>query len=104
LDTPSGQRTLTKNPDLPVFIDHMENETFNVMNWYGYPLAFENHYSPSNIFQALLGARHAQLSNQTLFQKPLVLAVYYNYTREINYLNNAILRNEWGAWQESYQN
>lgn len=93
----SGQMFLKKNPALLDFISGMEKNFFNVMNWYGYTLNFEFEYTnnPSNIFQLLLGARYAQLSNIPVLQKRLVIAVYYNYTQAINFLNNALFHDQW---------
>jgi hypothetical protein len=99
-----GQRTLVRNPALPMFMDYMEKKKVNVMNLYGYTIAFQHDHNPSNIFQILLGARQAQLSNVATFQKPLVLAVYYNYTHEINYLHDAIFRNHWAKSSSQIDN
>lgn len=100
---PRGQELLSQKPALKTLIDTIENKTVNVMPVYGYTLQMlgicSDFYKTesdclfaklSNMLEVIAGARFAQLFDLQHLQKPLIIPVFYNYTKEADGLTQLI--------------
>lgn len=103
-----GQNLIVKDPALTTFIKGMKNKYFNVLSVYGWTVSkkwnvqYNNDSSPGNILQILTGARYAQINGpDDLRTKPLVIAVFYDYTEESTQLEQAIHHNNWDWSQQN---
>jgi hypothetical protein len=91
----SGINLATKIPGLKTLIHGLENKDFNMLPIYGW--SFGGSDFPQNILQVLAAARYAQLNGSGEFHKPLVIAVFFEYSMETRELQLAIQQNSWGA-------
>ncbi|EKD54967.1 MAG: LysM protein [uncultured bacterium] len=102
---PQGQAILKQKPALTPLIEGMENQQFNVMPVYGYTIQ-ENVCDkrgspgcfPGNILQMITAARYAQVNGPASFHKPLVIAVFYDYSKEANTLMQLLQTDDWGKY------
>ncbi len=96
---------LSRNlPALSSFIAGMEQQQFNVMPLYGWPLKIIDdglgYFRPSlgNVLQVLAGARYAQC--HASHKKPLVLAVFYPYEKEAALIKHCLGRTHFAEYEE----
>jgi hypothetical protein len=109
-DDADGKIFANNHPGLKPLIEGIESRNFNFLPVYGF--TFQEKYSRPyddgsseenlsdvnmfihNITQVLTGARYAQLHGSSEFKKPLIIAVFYDYTEEIKQLNTFIQTNQ----------
>ncbi len=82
---------LNKLPALSYFIDGIMNKDFNIMPIYGRGIIQNDDYG--NILQIITAARYVQQNSQD--DKPLILAIFNDYDKEIKIINNIINNNDW---------
>ncbi len=97
--TPQGVALAEKIPALRYVVSGTKDSKFDIMSVYGHgvePAEWnDNGFGKSvrNILTIIAGARHAQLTGPAAIrEKPLVMAVFYDY-RKIAYTLNQMLRN-----------
>jgi hypothetical protein len=97
-----GKALLTKIPALQTLIDGIDNKSFNMVSVYGFTFQSgtrdddnENFY-PSNIMQVITAVRYAQLNGTDAMHKPVIIAVYYDFSREVQEINEFIHTSNWG--------
>lgn len=110
-NTPKGQNILVKKPGLISFLAGLDTEKFNVINVYGRTLRFkadaddyEGLYgskSPSNILQVIAGVRYAQLHGGAQFDKPVIIAMFYDYQELSKQLIQLLNQDNWGDFEQS---
>jgi hypothetical protein len=94
-----GQDLSTKNPALDILIKQIETQHINFMPIYGAPFKTYNNEQvertafPNIILQTIAGARLAQLK---LNNKPLVIAVFFEYDKKSATLLEMMNSNNWG--------
>ncbi len=104
---PDGKELSQKNPALSTFIAGIEQQNFNVLPIYGYTFQkkyndeeYDSYVFPYNIIQAITAARYAQLNEPTKAHKPIIIAVFYDYTQEIAELTKLIYLDNWGEYEK----
>lgn len=103
---PIGKKILAEKVALPAFLTGMENKSFNILPVYGRTLKYEIKgnlsifTSPSNMLQTIAGARYAQLMGPRSLQKPLIIAIYYDYQSMADRLLNLITKDHFGDDEE----
>lgn len=105
-----GQALTKQKPALMTLIEGIDKDDFNVMPVYGYHIRLENkckngdnncQFNKMNdMLQIILGARNAQLSPAENMHKPLVITVFYDYTKEANFLQQLIHGDSWNTITE----
>lgn len=98
-NNPDGQRLMVEKPALGAFITGMEQQQYNVMPVYGHLIQLYPYYFPANILQLITGARYAQLYGGVSYHKPLILAIFYDYTQELEVLLKIIPSENWGEYE-----
>lgn len=86
-----------KKPALNTFLEGMENQYFSVMPVYGRTLkdSLDGDNYLANMLQIILGARYAQLIENT--KKPLIIPFFSDYEIESDLLIKLINSTNWGA-------
>jgi hypothetical protein len=94
-----------KLPALKTFIEGIDTKQFNILPVYGYPFQEkfnrpedDEHVFPQNILQVITAARYAQLNGNSELQKPLIIAVFYDYTEEATRLLQLVQQDQWGEY------
>jgi hypothetical protein len=106
-NNPMGQTILAKKPGFIPFLNGLDGKKFNVMFVYGRTLRFTNKNdelygspSPSNILQVIAGVRYAQLHGGEQFNKPLIIAIFYDYQALSNQLLDLLKQDQWGDYEQ----
>ena len=104
LHDPNGQALLAKNPGMQTLMGAIETQHINFFAVYGWTITkrfnqeYEHDSSPGNILQVILGARYAELNGPAAYRnKPLVIAVFYDYHEEMAQLQKDIYSANWGS-------
>lgn len=95
-----------QRPALMTFINGMEKQFYNVLPVYGITLKADCRNDagttgcfPGNMLQIIAAARYAQLHGSVQFHKPLVIAVFYDFTSEANLLSSLLQSRNWGRFE-----
>ena len=84
-------------------IKKLEDKVINLLPIYGYSMQDNDVQCkacfPGNILKLITGLRFAMMNEEKIRSKPIVLAVFYDYTKEIEQLNKIIIQNNWQAYQ-----
>lgn len=90
-------------PALPYFIDGIINKDFDLLSLYGYGIknqgesaSWNERFYLGNMLQIITAARYAQ-QHGLHADRPLIIAVYYNYDKEIQRLYELIHDDNWKA-------
>ncbi len=95
-------------PALNSFIENMKNKKFDVLPAYGYTLklvlnSVGGFYYKENMLEIITGARYAQQNAPLPWRnRPLVIAVFFNYEAEASELNELIHSDVWDSlpWEK----
>lgn len=105
-DNPDGKIFAAKEKGIQALMESIEQQQVNILPVYGYPFLKSANYSqgnefdyPQNIFQVLAGARYAQLNGGVGFDKPLIIAVFYDYQNEAQELTELFNKDNWGEYE-----
>jgi hypothetical protein len=104
-DDAAGREFIANKPALRTLIDGVDNKRFNLLPLYGYTFRKGEERDlipvfPTNIMQALTGARYAVMNGSQEMKKPLIIAVFYDYKSESNEIMQLLQRNNWGDYEE----
>ncbi|GEM_PF-3303814 len=98
-NNPKGQLIVEKKPALLTYLQAVKSHEYNILPVYGRTLCAK--YSPNeflnNILEIIMGARYAQQQGPLAYKKPLIIAVYYDYMKEAEILQNIINQDEWSG-------
>jgi hypothetical protein len=97
--TSQGKELVAKDPALLPFIGGMVNNNFNVMPTYGWTIGTDDGYFPGNILSVIAGARYAQLAKPELANKPLIIPIFYDFTKKLDLLMQLINKENWGEYE-----
>jgi hypothetical protein len=103
--TREGQRLLTEKPALLSLIHAIEKEDVNFLPVYGYHLLIKNwrktKHFPEHLLEILLGARYAQLNGKNCLEKPLIVAVFFDYQLESQTLLRLLESGDWEEYEKT---
>lgn len=103
--TSQGKELVAKNPALLPFIDGMKHNNYNVMPVYGWTIGTNDAFFPGNVLQVITGARYAQLIRpRELSSKPLIIPIFYDFTKKLNLLMELINKDNWGEYEKEGAN
>lgn len=95
-----------KKPALNTLIDGVEKQDFYLLPMYGYTLQArkdsDGEYHAEqlhHVLRIIAGVRYAQQKSKALQEKPIIIGVFYDYTREMQFLNTFLQSNHWGEYE-----